>query len=208
MSAFSKSRQHLWPTTFRAKLRYVDARDMAVVAGIRTHYTYAVNNLYDPDLTGIGHQPMGLDQLLGTTSTTGFYEHAYVNNAEITVDFGYAGGSNIPTVVGAILSPESALAPTDYEQLIEAGAAYAIVTLYDSKAKLRFKVNVPKELGLGKNTSPLQCTNAAGPNRELYLHVFVAPQDGGGTDSYPGCDITTTLLLDTVFVAPRIPGQS
>jgi hypothetical protein len=208
MSTFANSRKHLWPAKFRAKLRYVDARAISITGGAMAYYTYELNNLYDPDLTGVGHQPMGFDQLMGTTSVNGFYEHCYAENVELDLHATFAGSSNIPTVVGVLLSPESTLTPVEYEQMVEAGANYRILSLYDSKCNIKLRANVSKELGLGKDTSPLQCTNAAGPSRGLYAHVFVAPQDGAATDSYPGADITTSILFDTVFVAPRIPGQS
>jgi hypothetical protein len=46
----------------RVRLKYRDELFPTTTSGSVYHYVYRGNNIYDPDLTGTGHQPMGFDQ--------------------------------------------------------------------------------------------------------------------------------------------------
>lgn len=48
---------------YQCKLKYVDAISLTSTLGATVQQQYAFNDLYDPDYTGTGHQPMGFDQL-------------------------------------------------------------------------------------------------------------------------------------------------
>jgi len=50
-------------------LRYSDYFQLTTTSGAVSTYVFAANGLYDPNITGTGHQPMGFDQLLQ------FYNH-------------------------------------------------------------------------------------------------------------------------------------
>jgi len=45
-------------------LRYVQNIGLVVTSGFGNH-CFRTNSLFDPDRTGVGHQPMGFDQLMG-----------------------------------------------------------------------------------------------------------------------------------------------
>jgi len=47
----------------RASLRYTDFLAISTTAGTGNQYVYRLNSIYDPDLTGAGHQPYGHDTL-------------------------------------------------------------------------------------------------------------------------------------------------
>jgi len=51
----------LVPDQMRVVLKYNQVITMVNVAGIGTH-VFRLNSLFDPDLTGTGHQPLGFDQ--------------------------------------------------------------------------------------------------------------------------------------------------
>lgn len=50
---------------------------------------FRANDLYDPDYTSTGHQPMGFDQLMA------FYDHFVVSQSRITVQFKNLGGASL-----------------------------------------------------------------------------------------------------------------
>jgi hypothetical protein len=54
---------------------------MTSTSGATTRYFYSANGLYDPDITGTGHQPMGFDQLMAR------YNQYTVVNSKLTVQF-------------------------------------------------------------------------------------------------------------------------
>jgi hypothetical protein len=63
-------------------------------AGTGTTYTYRINSLWDPNLTGVGAQPVGLDQWAT------LFERAVVLSADVRVDFVNVSASNAPCRVG------------------------------------------------------------------------------------------------------------
>lgn len=55
------------PRYWRGRLRYSDIYAWTTAGGL-DRQVYAGNGLYDPDITGIGHQPTGFDQLVAIWS--------------------------------------------------------------------------------------------------------------------------------------------
>lgn len=55
------------------------------------NYQFNLNSTFDPDSTGVGHQPLGRDQLAGV-----LYNRYRVHSVRFTVEFGCIGASGIP----------------------------------------------------------------------------------------------------------------
>jgi hypothetical protein len=53
----------IMPRVHDCALRYVEGIDFTTASGVISNYTFALNDLYDPNVTGTGHQPKGFDQL-------------------------------------------------------------------------------------------------------------------------------------------------
>lgn len=54
----------LGPDRLRAKLKYVQTQqNIDYTVGVPAQRAYNLNSVYDPDATGVGHQPRGLDQI-------------------------------------------------------------------------------------------------------------------------------------------------
>jgi len=52
------------PNRYTCKLRYADEISFDVPnLGVATYYDFRANDLFDPNASGVGHQPMGFDQL-------------------------------------------------------------------------------------------------------------------------------------------------
>ena len=56
-------------------------------------YTFRLNSTFDPDLTGVGHQPLGRDQLAGV-----IYNRYRVHSVKITCDFSAFLAANVPVL--------------------------------------------------------------------------------------------------------------
>ena len=67
--------------SFRTKLKYVEAVVLQSVAGAVGRNVYSPQNMFDPNNTGTGHQPMFWDQF------TPLYGKYKVHNANISVSF-------------------------------------------------------------------------------------------------------------------------
>jgi len=53
-----------FPSSVVRRLRYSDSITLNSASGVVSSYVLRANDLFDPDFTGTGHQPMGFDQLM------------------------------------------------------------------------------------------------------------------------------------------------
>lgn len=91
---------------FATKLKYVQIHDNTSSSGTSpTNLWFRMNSLYDPDGSGIGHQPMGFDQLVT------LYGRYRVNSVQITTTILNRADSaiivNTLPFNGAIIGPNS-----------------------------------------------------------------------------------------------------
>jgi hypothetical protein len=57
----------VFPSHLRRTLRYVDRVELTSTSGGHAYYQFRANSLFDPDLSGTGHQPRYFDQLCSAT---------------------------------------------------------------------------------------------------------------------------------------------
>lgn len=62
-------------------MKYNDTVFLNPGAGAKAFNTFSCNGMYDPDITNVGHQPLGFDQLMA------LYNHYTVLTAKITATF-------------------------------------------------------------------------------------------------------------------------
>ncbi len=85
-----------FPLTLKTTLKYKEAVLLDPSAGQFKTYLFKTNDLYDPNYTGTGHQPMGYDQLAA------IYSHYVVTNSRIKVTQITAPAN--PSVWGVLVS--------------------------------------------------------------------------------------------------------
>ncbi len=102
------------PTSKWVRMRYVDSFTLNPgVAGIAFH-VFRANSIFDPDLTGGGHQPMNHDQL------TVAYDHYTVYGSKITATFiKPAATAIIPGTFGIFVDDDAIPTYTSGERIIE-----------------------------------------------------------------------------------------
>lgn len=146
-------------------------------AGIRAFHKFSAISIYDPDVTGTGHQPHGHDtyQLL--------YQHYKVIGSKLTATFSPAGAqAGSGTMVCAVAVDDSVTEPpSDIQNVIEGpDCVYAIASNADGS---------PNVVTLTKTFSPMKFLGitpdqwrSAGsalfgqnPNEDAYFNVFAAP---------------------------------
>jgi len=109
-----------FPDSTQSVHRYSQYVNLDPSMGAATKQVFRANSLYDPDLTGTGHQPMGRDEL------SAVYGHYLVTNAKITVTNLNFGSTNYPGAWGILLDDDGTV-PNDAHAIIEqAGAKYRI----------------------------------------------------------------------------------
>lgn len=157
-----------------AKLRYCSNISVISTLGALGSHTFGANDIYDPDITGTGHQPMGHDQWAN------LFNHYVVLGSKITVypvqDAGIQG------LCGVYLSDDTSTPYTSGDQFMEAKrGSYQIQSMTRGSrpvkaffsAKKFFNVKDVKDnldrLGAGVGTSPTD--NAV-------FHVYFNTIDG------------------------------
>lgn len=103
------------PTQRRAFLRYCEEINITCTAGALQPHVFRANGVFDPNHTGIGHQPMGYDQW----ST--LFNHYVVVGSRINVAMTGSEPANAnPSVFGVYLTDSTTVPYTDWTEFKEA----------------------------------------------------------------------------------------
>lgn len=106
----------LMSNNFQANLRYTTTVTLSPSTGTVAKHNFVANGLFDPDHTGVGHQPRGFDQLMA------LYKHYTVTKCVMKVWAGASGfttGSNYTPFQLTIAEDNRALTITDPEDFQE-----------------------------------------------------------------------------------------
>lgn len=187
------------PKMFKTSMRYADTISLNPgVGGAVNVHTFRANSLYDPDVTGIGHQPRGFDQLIA------LYDHYVVTNAKITVQFGAPNNETINYIVGISLQDDGTTS-TDIRDYLERG--YTVNTMLGSGAgaspkKLVMYSDTAKFLGRSGvlQDSQLKGSDSGNPAETLVFHVFATSADLTDTGAIY---IYVTIDFNAWFIEPK-----
>lgn len=208
---YKKSNKSFWgkpmadksplPNTFKTTLRYQE-NGLTLnpgIAGIVDSHVISCNGLFDPDISGTGHQPLGFDQLMV------MYSHYTVIGAKIRITFANGDSSNFQTVgsyISAVTTEQSDLrilvenGGCQYKTLSPKGGSRDMCTIVQS-------INPPKWLGRSKPLAvdELRGSASANPTEQCYFHVF-AGEYAQGTDSSA---VVANIQVDyvVVFTEPK-----
>lgn len=104
-------------------MRYVDASTFVHTASSTVITNYSANSIYDPDVTGGGHQPIGHDQWAE------FYNHYVVIGSKIRVTItGDDSTATIPTFICIILDDTAGSFSSLPNILEQGGARYRLLS--------------------------------------------------------------------------------
>lgn len=198
LSRVSEGWMPIFPRTTYRTLRYHTHASLSSASGVVATYVFRANDLFDPDYTSTGHQPMGFDQLMA------FYNHFAVDRAKIIVQAtnNALGPMRVAIRVDADLTPI-----TNPDQIIEfGGVTYDVLeakNTYGSNKTLSLCLDVAQLQGIPRRnvtTDPQLRGNAAASPAEIsYFHVLVwDPLASGGV-----VDIDVVLEQAAHFMEPR-----
>lgn len=184
---------------YRTKLYYYDYAQ-TISSGVSTAGTrvYSTNGLYDPDITGTGHQPMRFDEMMLA------YEHFVCHGAVIKVTF--KNTSTTVAMVGVLSLNASATALTDIQRLIESGVnARVRCGMYPYEGAVQL-LALPCDVGrfgavrnLLDNPS-YEGSSSANPVEQSYFHIsWYNPETVSSVDTI----IDVEIVYDVTFREPR-----
>jgi len=194
----------IFPASITKRLRYSTSFAGSAASGaITSTYIFRANDLFDPDFTSAGHQPMGFDQLML------WYNHFTVRSARIVAVCKNVN-TNAPTVCLRIDGDNTAL--TVIDRIVELGgcvtADLEAKGQYGANKILELSLDVAKLQGVKPSTitadANLRGSVAAGPIEVSYFHITM--WDTLGNTSAMQVDIV--LEQTATFYEPRDLSES
>lgn len=198
------------PNRFATKLRYAESFSInPPTGGVAGTYVFVANGLYDPNVTGTGHQPRGFDQFMT------MYDHYTVIGSKITATFTSAGivGTSGPLTVGIALK-DGTLTASNKNDYMEGRNVKSGVLLRAAGSDEAHKITLSKSFSTKKflgvshplSSNVLRGSVSSNPIEDAYFHLFAQIMTGA-VDSAP---IEVQVVIDylTVFTEPKQPAQS
>lgn len=198
---------HPFGKKFYTKLKYNEAHTISAGStnNFATSYKMRLNSLFDPNLTGAGHQPRGFDQLMS------IYEKYTVVAAKMTVCFIYTGSQ--PAVAGLRLVDGNEVTVTDKKTAIENGdSSWKYLARYDSNSKtvLSRKVNIKKFFNqntiVGTDKFTLDANENPALDDAVVGELWIAPISA--TQVHGQCMVDINIEYTCVFTEPKDLPQS
>lgn len=171
-------------------------------AGVTASYVFAANGLYDPNVTGAGHQPMGFDQIIA------LYNQYVVIGGIITVKFSNYDGA-YSQLIGITMKDSSATS-ADPRAYIEWGN-----TTWDQVGQLsgtptrtlKHKFDIAKFANQDIfNEQSFTGTSSSNPANTLHLVIWACTTDGVSNPN--PVYATVEIAYDCIFRSPAGTGLS
>jgi len=191
----------IFPAKKSCRLRYSTNCSFSSASGVVASYVFSANGLFDPDITGTGHQPMGFDQMMLS------YNHYCVTDARIRCTFKNTTGSTLQ--VACAVTP-SATPSSVIDTILEFGGLQT--TCLEVKGTsgavqtIAAGVNIKSIQGnqFVLDNPNLQGSAAANPVEQTYFILYT--WDSSGTTGTANCDVQ--IDFNATFTEPRVLSPS
>lgn len=171
--------------------RYDEIITLVSTTGVMTAVNFAANGMYDPNITGTGHQPLYFDQM------GAIYDHYCVIGSKVEFTVIPATNSTVPIKFAAFVNDDTSTTPNTPEAISEESLAKSILLLPQNSTvphKRTLKWSARKMFGKGvlANTS-LQGTTSANPS-ELSVYTFVLQAADAASTVTAYIDVRVTYI--------------
>lgn len=200
MSSIGKTNP--FPKRFSTTLRYEEDLTLNPGLGTMACNVFRAGSCFDPNFTGIGHQPRYFDEIMAN------YNHYVVIGSKITAIC--ANGQNDAVILGIQMNANGATVATFNDLCENRNSVYTWVGEQNSTqlGRVRMKYSPKKFLSRSHPLSDpdLKGTLTTNPNENAFFSVCVAAHD-------PGVDIgnvVVRVIIDyiVVFIEPKTVAQS
>lgn len=164
--------------------KYFETFDIATTSGATQNYQFSCNGLYDPNITGSGHQPYLFDQM------SLIYNSYTCIGAKATFTISPSTGSPSNASVALWINDDTTVNPTLYGLMEQSSSKYRIMPANRHEVqKLSTKWSAKKTHGAGvmanneiKGVSG--STSGSNPTEQSYFVLSVFPQDLSSTITF------------------------
>lgn len=157
-----------FPKELRMKHRYCETFNFAGTAGAINNQQFSCNGLYDPNVTGVGHQPMYFDQLAA------IYNHYTVLSSKITISAVIADTVINPVHLVCYINDDTTVTPATIQSRMEQSTARFTTVLPsgNGRAVITNRWSATQNFGPGAVSDPnLQGNAAANPTEQQYYTI-------------------------------------
>lgn len=193
------------PTNMKVKLIYSENAISLnpSVGGLAAVHTFRCDSAFDPNSTGVGHQPMGWDQY------TALYKNYKVIASRFQVTFFPTTGETVGAIVG-VSRRRDGTTISNANQYIEYGATrYANLGVGENAAPktVRLGYSAAKQHGQPwRSNEDIEAPVTASPTGSAtYMHIFAQPVDTSDM-SILYCNVRVEYLIQ--FTEPANTSQS
>lgn len=183
-----------FPKTITETHRYCQLQNLSTGAsGIFNSQTFSCNGMYDPDITGTGHQPLYFDQL------SALYNHYTVTSSKITITGvpRYGGVTPVPITLVAYID-DNASTSLNVQSVVEqtTGKRLSFAAQANEPKSMVLKWSAKKNFGGSVvNNANMQGSAAANPIEQSYFLIGIdSSVDATGTSIQLYCTIEYTAV--------------
>lgn len=167
-----------FPLKFAIVHRYAQTQTINCTSGVQGGQFYSCNSLYDPDVTGTGHQPMYFDQMCT------LYDHYCVLGSKITWTISQNNNSGVPVNCAVAIDDDATLGSSTPGSVAEHKSSPGLRVAVPNAGVVTFtqKWSAKKTFGAAPlaNTS-LQGTSTSSPSENSHFILVVQPIDASST---------------------------
>jgi len=163
----------------------------------QTAKIYSLNGVYDPNVTNIGHQPRGFDELMR------LFDACVVQKTKVEI-WGSTQGDPILVTMAVRDTATGALDVRDY---LEQGPSRSKIVSRQGYEASYMQMHVDPNKYLGRKSilsdPDLKSTAVGNPTEQAYLHLYPSNFETPGT-----LDYFIRITYDVVFIEPKVPDRS
>lgn len=160
------------------------------------NYQFLANSIYDPNATGVGHQPYGMDTLTALYNRYRVISCSYVINGTVT-----NAGTEVNSVIGVLSANEGATVSGGINEFQENPRSKFITQYVGNEKTLKGKVYIPALVGRTKSQymadDRYQAQTNASPVENAVMNIYFGFMDG--TLATAAADLNITLEYTVEF---------
>jgi len=167
-------------------LRYSEYITLNPGIGQTAYHQFSANGLYDPDVSGVGHQPRGFDQWMQ------LYSRYVVTKAKITVQAANDNNASASAIFGVAVSTDQ-ITSTDIRDFTEGRISTYAVVSKDAPRSISqtFDLQAWKKGVKIMSDDVISGTQSSNPTEGYFFNIFVAAITNG-------TDLGTVPLFVTI----------
>lgn len=192
-SYYPKPQKSLFGNQTSVTLKYVEYFNLdPSTAGIPATFVCTANGLFDPNITGVGRQPRGFDQIKV------LFDHYKVNSSTIKCTFMAGAAQSAPFICGVQLADDATPEADMIHAMENRNVNYG--PLAQRNDTLVRKLSFDSSKYFSVNDRDLYGTSTTNPADQAYYIIFAQPVTSVDSGS---CSVMVEIFYNVTFSEPN-----